>query len=297
MKELVIYHRSDLDGICCREIAGRALPQAILLGFEYEDPLPDLSLYEIVYLLDISLPEDVMRKNANKIVWVDHHKSILEKLADTKFAGHQIDGVAACRLAWQFFFEWIPASGDALPNKEMYVDHKVTEPYAVQLLGEYDIWDKRNPEVDLFQLGMQAEESPNWDSLLCHGDGGYGQRYSNETYVALILTAGKAISQYVKVTNSEIIIQRGFDVAWEGLNFRALNIAKCNSMTFLAALKSEHDACLAYFWNGSKWRFSLYHAPGKEYHDLSKIAVKYGGGGHRGAAGFSLSNLPVEFGA
>lgn len=35
---------------------------------------------------------------------------------------------------------------------------------------------------------------------------------------------------------------------------------------------------------------SLYHSPheNKDY-DLSKIAVKYGGGGHRGACGFRVS--------
>jgi hypothetical protein len=67
-------------------------------------------------------------------------------------------------------------------------------------------------------------------------------------------------------------------------------------MTFKDALRPEHDACLAYFWNGTGWRFSLYHAAGKEHHDLSKIAVKYGGGGHRGACGFQVKILSQEFG-
>jgi len=34
---------------------------------------------------------------------------------------------------------------------------------------------------------------------------------------------------------------------------------------------------------------SLYHIDGHTHHDLSKIAVKYGGGGHRGACGFRIS--------
>jgi nanoRNase/pAp phosphatase (c-di-AMP/oligoRNAs hydrolase) len=45
-------------------------------------------------------------------------------------------------------------------------------------------------------------------------------------------------------------------------------------------------------FDGKQWRVSLYHAPSKEHHDLSKIAVKYGGGGHRGACGFKTDKLP-----
>jgi len=43
-----------------------------------------------------------------------------------------------------------------------------------------------------------------------------------------------------------------------------------------------------------KWTVSLYHAPGKEHHDLSKIAVIHGGGGHKGACGFTCSILPFS---
>jgi hypothetical protein len=61
---------------------------------------------------------------------------------------------------------------------------------------------------------------------------------------------------------------------------------------FTAGLKPEHDACLGFNWTGKNWRASLYHAPGKEHHDLSLIAVKHGGGGHRGACGFVADKLP-----
>ncbi len=185
-----------------------------------------------------------------------------------------------------------------LPDKKQFVDRMVSEPYAVQLLGEYDIWDKRNPHTDLFQLGLQAEQDPNWPSLfkvtpeMIHNS----ERGTDSHLVKLTLERGRAIHAHQTVMNGQISRERGFDVVFEGLTFRALCTARCNSMTFLAALKPEHDGCLAYFWNGKQWRFSLYHAPGKEHHDLSKIAVKFGGGGHRGACGFELAWLPRELG-
>jgi hypothetical protein len=113
-----------------------------------------------------------------------------------------------------------------------------------------------------------------------------------------LIQRGKTIQSYLDVTNAQIITERGFDVTFEGLTFRALNVARCNSMTFTASLKPHHDGCLGYFWNGKVWKFSLYGIPGKEHHDLSKIAVKYGGGGHKSACGFAIKagDLPEIFG-
>lgn len=40
--------------------------------------------------------------------------------------------------------------------------------------------------------------------------------------------------------------------------------------------------------------FDFQRAPGKEHHDLSVIAKKYGGGGHRGACGFTADSIPFS---
>lgn len=295
---LVIYHSADLDGICSREIARRALPGATLLGWDYGQPIPDLSSYRTVYLIDVSFPPEVMKANAEKLVWIDHHRTAINDNAGTDIPGYRIDGVAACRLAWQWFMlQWDAEA--PLPTKEDYVARRVSEPYAVQLLGEYDVWDKRNPQTDAFQLGMQAESAPEWDRLfrvtpeMVHNL----ERSGDTGLVKLILERGRAIQSYLDVTNAQISKERGFDVQWEGLLFRALNTARCNSLTFTAALRPEHDGCLGYFWDGGKWRFSLYGVPHKPDVDLSVIAKRYGGGGHKQACGGTFKDgLPPELG-
>ncbi|MFA6432912.1 MAG: hypothetical protein WCV82_03840 [Candidatus Paceibacterota bacterium] len=297
---LVIYHRSDLDGICSREIAHKFLGNtADYLGFEYGDDLPQLAAYQTVYLIDISLPPGVMALHADKLIWIDHHQSAIEAMKGVDIRGYRIDGVAACRLAWQYF-EWekLVDPRPLYPSKDDYtsIPTKVVEPRAVELLGRYDIWDKRLPEVDLFQLGMQAESAPSWSKLLTLPDGTTDMQISDRQQTEPIIQNGRAIHAYTTVTSAQIITERGFDVTFEGLRFRALNIARCNSMTFLAALKPEHDGCLGYFWDGKKWKFSLYGVPGKPDVDLSKIASKYGGGGHKQACGGFFKQLPTEFG-
>ena len=111
-----------------------------------------------------------------------------------------------------------------------------------------------------------------------------------------LLEGGQAI-QYTKNHENESIIQAyGFPLQWEGLTFLACNHARFNSLLFTAGLTQEHDACLGFNWDGKnrQWHVSLYHAPGREHHDLSAIAKKYGGGGHKGACGFTSKELPFS---
>ena len=89
---------------------------------------------------------------------------------------------------------------------------------------------------------------------------------------------------------------RSFLVEFEGLKFLALNTARCNSLTFMAKDVPEtgHEALMGFFYNGSHWKFSLYHAQHRTDLDLSAIAVKWGGGGHRGACGFQAERWHIE---
>lgn len=295
---LVLHHSADNDGLACRAVAHKALGDtADLLGWDYGQPLPDLSPYSTVYMLDISLPIEVMRENAGKIILIDHHASLLAAVAPFKdsFKGYYcIDGVAACRLAWQYLIAssaLIDAHDKSLPIKEDYtsIPSRVSEPYAIELLGRFDIWDKRLKEVDLFQLGIQAESSPNWALLFDRG-------FDGSAYIGTLLANGRTIQRYTDTINAQISTERGFDLQWEGFYWRCLNTARCNSLTFTAALRPEHDGCLAYHWNGKHWKFSLYGVPHKPTLNLSVVSKKYGGGGHAQASGFQLDELPAELG-
>lgn len=287
MKTIVIYHRADFDGIFCREIARKFLPpDTDFIGWDYGDPTPNVPPDCALYILDLSV--DALMDHGG-LVWIDHHKSAIEKYShDIK--GYRIDGVAACRLAWQWFVHHMLQSRylGPLPHKDAYVKRMVMEPMAVRLAGEYDIWDKRDTDADVFQYGLRSQEltAEDWSDLLRTDSAGA------QVFVVELLDAGRAI-QYAKTQeNADIIRAYGFTVHFEGLTFLACNHARFNSFLFTAGLKPEHDALLGFNYTGSDWRVSLYHAPGKEHHDLSKIAVKYGGGGHRGACGFRVGSLP-----
>jgi len=293
---VVIYHRADFDGIFCREIARKFLGEtAEYIGWHYGDAVPEVSPHVTLYMLDISIAALMDHPG---LIWIDHHKSAIETYfgfpyqwgADwPKRMAYTIDGVAACRLAWQFFTGF-PACGDVscLPNKGHYVNRTVSEPLAVRLAGEYDIWDRRDPHAELFQHGLRSEEltADTWGYLLSDG-------LTSQEEVVRLLSQGEVLQYAQQRQNESIIKDLGFTYQWEGLTFLVCNHARYNSLLFTTGLKPEHDACMGFkYLPCGQWELSLYHAPGKEQHDLSLIAKKHGGGGHRGACGFRLNTLP-----
>lgn len=285
---LVVTHSADLDGLASQAIARRALgDNADYLGWDYGDDIPDTSKYSRVYLIDISFPPPVMADLMSKLVWIDHHASAIKE-NPAYYGGLRIDGVAACRLAWQWFF------GNPKATKEDYVARKVEEPRAVQLLGEFDIWDHRDNDTVPFQYAMQGTESPDWNVLLKNPS---INDLTQGSYIAQRLSEGRAIQQYLKVINAQFAANDAFDAVFEGLTFRVLNTPQKGSLQFDASIKEHHDGCLRYYWNGTEWGCSLYGVSHKKDIDLSVIAKKYGGGGHRGAAGCVFKVLPKELGS
>lgn len=330
MKTTVVYHSADFDGLFCREIARKFLPDAELIGWDFGDPpvkvpLPSENSFQL-YIMDLPI-DRVLGLNkatshavfgiAPNIVWIDHHKSAIESHA-ADIPGYRIDGVAACRLAWQYFS--LNSQSELVvevPAKPRFVNREVKEPLAVRLAGEYDIWDQRDPDAELFQHGLRSQDLEGWWEAMLSDEATatvaeienrleQGSKFElmpngnikvpglGDRVVGRLLKRGEAI-QYAKLKENESIIQsQSFRMEWEGLRWLCCNHARFNSHLFTAGLMEDDDACLGFAWKCDKWMVSLYHAPGNEHHDLSLIAVKHGGGGHRGACGFTCETLPFN---
>lgn len=302
MKTIVLYHSADYDGLFSREVAKKWLPKDTeFMGWDFADGPILFPNADEIYIIDLP-PERLFTRRLTleekeKIIWIDHHHSnIAEYEGKYEFKGYRIDGVAACRLAWQWFKSF-PENAEpnfagrgveqSVPKKQYFVDRRVAEPRALTLAGEYDIWDHRNDGDLEFQFGLDSQKNIPWELLLEESERG------RETANKIVADGQSAMQCYAK-RDADVMKSRSFLVNWEGLKFLALNTPKCNSNTFAFLDKKEtgHDALLAFFWNGKAWIFSLYHAKHRKDLDLSLIAVKHGGGGHAGACGFNLNELP-----
>lgn len=318
-KITVIHHSADFDGLFCREIARKFMPDAEMIGWDFGDapvPLHGLPADTRIYILD--LPVDRVfgfdfSKSPNQpffeprkrdIVWIDHHKSSIES-HPKDIPGFRIDGVAACRLAWNWFAGGHSANGEKYPLalKVEFVERTVLpqEPLAVRLAGEYDIWDKHDPNADVFQFGLRSKELTQWDwkqlldPTVDKTLEGTGMESTNSELISShLLKNGALLMRYQRENDANLMNYRSFPVKFEGLTFLCLNTPRCNSLTFIAKDVPEtgHDGLMAFYFTGIDWKVSLYHAKHRTDIDLSQIAVKYGGGGHRGACGFAMATLP-----
>lgn len=312
----VIFHSADYDGIFCREIAKKFLGEKDVqyIGWNFGDPPICVELSsdrtfwtvqsgkaigrtDVFYVLDLPIDRVfgiVFDPNAEhgellrRITWIDHHKSAIESHPkDTP--GYRIDGVAACRLAWQWFdaggnigrkpYDWI------LPKKEDFIDRKVSEPLAVRLAGEYDIWDKRDSRAETFQYALRTMDDERGLQSVLTADN-----------LDSLLSQGSVAQRYAQGVDASICKDLTWIMAWEGLKFLCVNHARFNSLLFAArdVPATGHDALLGFRFGGKNWMVSLYHAAHRKDLDLSTIAVKYGGGGHRGACGFTCKTLPFS---
>lgn len=305
----VIYHSADYDGIFCREIARKFLGDQDVqyLGWNFgeppvaEPPYGHMERSFIVMDLPLDKPfgldfrdgwackgaeqiQPLDRITFENMVWIDHHKTSIET-HPRNIPGYRIDGVAACRLAWQ----WFKFNGEPSSEKGHFRGRIVNEPLSVRLAGEYDVWEHEpsNGADIAFQFGLDAQQVLDWKMLL-------SQDTLAENRTWNIVGDGQIAMRCYAKRDADNMRERSFILQWEGLKFLTLNTIRCNSITFAArdVAQTGHDALLAFFWNGETWLVSLYHAAHRKDIDLSDIAKKHGGGGHKGACGFTCKQLP-----
>lgn len=291
MSVVIAYHRADMDGRCSGAIAYKYFLEQkiepILVGIDYDDPESTLTKYanpnNSIVILDFcfNTPDKILdlAERVKKLVWIDHHVSVIRKL-DLKRADaiknmvYILDlNYAACELTWKYFYTSLPT------------------PHAVTLLGRYDVWKHDEvPYCREFQLGIKADDtSPNnlhlWGLLL-------DTKHYSMTFVNHIINEGKIIFKYVNQDNADYINSFAFPARFEGLKAVCVNRGKAGSTIFDSITDRTQLDLLITFYQGKNgvYSVSLYKANPDSDIDVSKLASKYGGGGHKGAAGFQIND-------
>jgi oligoribonuclease NrnB/cAMP/cGMP phosphodiesterase (DHH superfamily) len=331
MKTVCVYHSVDLDGWmsaaivkhwfltkspkpCMTGINLEDYPNKVLnsescgnwnvldfLGYNYGQPIPDLSEYDKVIMCDISFPKEEMlnlwtTKGLN-FEWIDHHISaikIMENAHENISSGaYPIQGLrdtnyAACELTWQYFF----------PNDPM--------PEIVRLLGRWDcfgsIGTDEEQKVVEFQYGARAVIK-NYDDAYYYLDRSINSEkyYGDKDLVDKnIYTKGQSIYEYL-CTEAKQTYKNGFEIKFEypipdaeiyGTNttkvkFICINKERFNPINFGIDYHADgYDGAACFWYDGKQWNFSLYNSNGEV--DCSQVAKQFEGGGHKSAAGFNI---------
>lgn len=288
---ICIYHSKDLDGWMSAAIVKLKYPEVKLIGWNYGDPVHPTSNIgdEQVIMVDISFLPEVMLNltRNNNLIWIDHHVRTIKETEDYIFPNPLPRGLryfkfAACELTWKYLF----------PDQKM--------PELVRLLGRYDCFGHKGTEEEQkvleFQFGARQNITNPEEALRVLRD------YLESDYQAMSLIEtihfeGKAIYKYL-CTEAKQIYAKKFDVKFiESIDdihivrkFACVNTERFNPVNFgIDYHKDGYDGFASFYYENKKWNFSFYNDNGEV--DCSAIAKRFGGGGHKGAAGVRVEDL------
>jgi uncharacterized protein len=261
MKNIVFYHRNCLDGFTAAWAASKFLPENT--EFIAKQPGAKSGLYDDIdnaniYIVDLSFSKEVlleMEERSNFIILLDHHKTAVERLKDLDFCNFDMDRSGAM-MAWDYFSNY----------KE--------SPLLIKLVQDRDLWTWKIKDSKVAMLAVDSYEKTfeNWD-------------YLNSLSMDELIDIGSAIYRVNKIDLRK-------HVEWAQItDFMGYEVPV--SLCTNVRIKSDLGSILA---EGNP--FAVIWAPLGEGNvafslrstnaglDVSEIAKKVGGGGHRNAAGF-----------
>jgi len=273
MHRVCFYHAGCPDGFGAAWAVARAWRgkgEFVPRGHEDELRAEDFA-GSLVVFVDIAPPIEVLRdlgEAAAQLVVLDHHVSARDRVAaDTALEnalaaeGHRIHfdlGHSGAVLAWQWF----------LPDEPL--------PELLRYVEDQDLWSWKLPRSEEVNaaIGSYPRRFDVWDELAARP-------------MAELAAEGEPIvrSQRIEVERS---LQAVHPVCLGDLRVEAVNARHLRSaIGHELAKRAAHGApCgLVYRLVADRVDVSLYSVGDL---DVARIAGRYGGGGHRNAAGFSV---------
>lgn len=262
---VILYHKDCFDGFAGAWTAWKKFrSKATYVGLEHqEDPPKGLQGKEL-YFIDFTYSAEVMRsirKKAIRITILDHHKShesATRAADDYRYSVTQ----SGCMLSWHFFH----------PQKE--------PPYLLRIIQDHDLFTHRiaNTREYISYIAAQDFTFTAYDML--------AKNFETAIRRKEILKLGKLLRRA-----DQRVIERTLPNATPVL-FEGIRTLAINSPIFYSdlanVLYSKRNAPFGISWYFEKGKLHVsLRSDGRV--DVSKLAMKYGGGGHQGAAGFSLS--------
>jgi len=280
-----IFFHNDLDGQGSGHVIHDATKKNIVMVTPSEEvkyhsihyaarfPIEEIGKDERVWIVDFSIPVDdmqVLLERTTHVIWIDHHMTSIATyggvrfpaLVDNIIPGMRVDGRAGCVLTYMY-----------IHNCE-YED----VPEYIRLIGDRDVWK--------FEYGQRTKD-------FCMGIGVLDLKPTSRDWekaklaIDHYIEVGSGINMYLTNWYSSYNKSWGYETEFEGHTCFVVN------GKFPADASDEitkkYDIAITTVYDGGVWTITFYSR--KEI-DVSEIAKKYGGGGHFGAAGCTLKELP-----
>jgi oligoribonuclease NrnB/cAMP/cGMP phosphodiesterase (DHH superfamily) len=258
--DYVIYHANCSDGFGARFAAELLLgARATYFAAKYGEPPPNVSGKNVV-IVDFSYDNVTTKRmieEANTLIILDHHRTALVELSDIPNVRFDMDKSGAI-LSWEFFHpgQQPPRFLEYIQDRDLW---RWKLPCSKEFASVFDMVDFSYEEYEKFLIDSVVDET-------------------QERGAHIIAYSKTVISKIAKGAASRRIDRQ--------------HVLVVNSPHWIseigAALALHADYALVWYWDHSTNQVRGSLRAHHEHSDVSEVAKKWGGGGHRKAAGFSL---------
>ena len=256
----VIYHANCTDGFGSAYSAWKLLGnRAEYYACSHGSPPPDVKDKNVV-ILDFSFKNEVTKKmieEANDLLVIDHHKSAMVELHDISNTIFDMNKSGAT-LAWDFFH----------PGKEA--------PKFIQYITDRDLWR--------WELPYSKEFSAAFDMVPFEFE--EFEKFEDDSVFDDAVKRGSYILAYSKTVVKKVC-DKAAERYLDGKHVMVVNASHWMS-EIGSRLSPDCDYAMIWYYdhNDKDIKVSL-----RAFHDtidVSEVSKKFGGGGHKKAAGFRL---------
>lgn len=271
-ENLVLYHHPCLDGFTAAWVAHRYFgdnAEYVPANYNKSPVTIDDVAGRIVYLLDFSMRQKELRelaKYAHRIIILDHHHSAqadLEPLLTDGTVEGQFDMTrSGALMAWNYFFP-----------------HEAPPPF-VEYVSDRDLWQFKLPRSKEVNAAMFSYEYDfqAWDDFWVKG-------------ISELASEGATLRRQFQKDIDEIKSLAATRMTIAGHDVPVVNANHMFGSEICAQL-CEGEKFSAYYWinKDGEYVFGL-RSTFESGFDVSEVAAKFGGGGHKTASGFRMKSL------
>ena len=269
-KKIIVFYHDDLDGFTGAWAAWKKLKdkaEYIKLShntdnYDFLFKLRDKNIYMIDYCFKTR--EMLILSSKNKVILIDHHFSCKET-ANLLPGSVFDDKHSAAFLSWKYFH-----GGKKALLIVLYVE-------------DYDIWKFKLPHtMELMAvLNLYSFNFKIWDKA--------AKMFQDKNKRKELIKKGRAIVDYQKSLIGELS-DKGQKVVFEGCDAFAANSPILSSEIGNHIYTKTGKIAIVWSYKGKDAPKIHVSLRGNGKINLSELAKKYGGGGHKASAGFAFDS-------
>lgn len=303
-----VFHHTDLDGYASGHLVERFINEKQGLKDAVINLIPsdyninfnkfDIQENDMVWLVDLSFTEKtshVLKYLSNltkNLYWIDHHESNINLLKSDNILDKAVENWRICTIGGNKN----KYSAAMLVYCTLFQSIPEDAPMYIKLTSDWDTWTHDLPDSIYFNEAMngldnyklvdedlKVDQNSIWIKL-------WQEKESKNTPILDgIINKGKPIVDDRRKKNERYLRSNGFEFDLFGLDVLVCNM-RSNSLLFGDKINDYDLVCpfVLQERNGKLiYTYSLFTA--KEDVNCEEIAKIFDGGGHKKAAGFSLS--------